>query len=158
MFCRSWRPNPTAGHNHAPGECRVCWKVCWSRPERGDRCEDCLWSLARHPSAAIRRQLVVEPDLPLDVLELLATDFDAAVQAHAIKVLDAFATGGPVLPADLLAEDRPRSPSAGFDFDDLDDGDEYDDDDEYDDELEPAGFGRWTAPVGGLPTGYDDRS
>lgn len=134
--------------------------MCWARPERGERCEDCLWALARHPSAAIRRQLVAEPDLPVDALELLATDFDATVQAHAVKALGSLATGGPVLPADLLADDRAGGGSAGgFDLGDFDyEEGYYEDRYEDDEDLEPVAFGRWAASDEPLPTGSGDRS
>lgn len=71
-----------------PGTCRVCWSVCWEKVAAGQvRCEDCTWALAQHPSSVIRRLLLDEPGLPVDVLELLATDFDAVVQTAAIDVL-----------------------------------------------------------------------
>jgi hypothetical protein len=90
MRCRSWRPTPRAGHDHAPGTCRVCWKTCWRKAASGSvRCPDCTFALAEHPSATIRRQLVAEPDLlPDDILELLETDFDASVQAAASAAME----------------------------------------------------------------------
>lgn len=108
MRCRSWKPLPAPGHDHPAGTCRTCWGVCWSTATHGMRCEDCLWALAQHPSVAVRRQLVAEDGLPFEVLELLATDFDATVQAAAGDKLEA--TSGLTEVPDLDDQADTRSP------------------------------------------------
>lgn len=91
MRCRSWRPVAVPGHSlgHEPGTCRVCWRPCFASTE-GDqiRCSTCLDMLAQHPDATIRRHLAREADLPEDIAELLATDFDAIVQNEAQRRLN----------------------------------------------------------------------
>lgn len=75
----------------------------------------------------IRRLLLDEPGLPVDVLELLATDFDAVVQTAAIDVLlrdhgldrsvdadDLYDADDDLDDDDLLADE----PADGFDVED----------------------------------------
>lgn len=88
MRCRSWRPIPTSGHDHAPGSCRVCWGICWSKVDEGVRCDTCLWALAQHPLSSVRRLLIAEGGLSVEVLELLVTDPDSDVSGSAQRLLD----------------------------------------------------------------------
>jgi len=80
---------PGHSHEHLPGRCRTCWRVCRHRLAPGQtRCDECAFALAEHPSATVRRALAQEPDLPQEVAELLATDFDATVAGAATERLD----------------------------------------------------------------------
>lgn len=90
--CRSWRPveDRPDGHSSShlppglPGGCRKCWRPCRNRVEDGQvRCTECAVMLAQHPNEQIRRMLLAEDDLPLDIIDLLRMDFSAAVSGPA---------------------------------------------------------------------------
>lgn len=90
--CRSWRSRLDTRHTalHPPGTCRACWRPCF-RPVEADQliCEDCLFELAEHRDPNVRLALLNE-DPPEEVVQLLATDLDPAVQrAAAFRLLDA---------------------------------------------------------------------
>jgi hypothetical protein len=52
------------------------------------RCGDCAWALAQHPDPRVRLALADAPGIPLDVLELLATDPDPLVADRAGRKAD----------------------------------------------------------------------
>ena len=84
--CRSWRPRTGTTHpqGHLPGGCRVCWRPCLHRVDSGEtRCVDCAWALAQHADPRVRLALADGTGVPLDVLELLATDPDPLVADRA---------------------------------------------------------------------------
>ena len=84
--CRSWRPRTGNTHppGHLPGGCRVCWRPCLRRVDSGEtRCVDCAWALAQHADPRVRLALADGTGVPLDVLELLATDPDPLVADRA---------------------------------------------------------------------------
>ncbi len=90
--CRSWRPREGTPHpaGHQPGKCRICWRPCFRpSPDGSDICPACLYELAEHPDAEVRAALL-DTDPPADVVELLSTDLDPAVQrAAAFRLKDA---------------------------------------------------------------------
>lgn len=74
--CTSWRYAAGTGHSgHLPGGCRDCWHPCRERvPRRGDRCAACLQALLICPDHRVRRALLQERDVPIEVLQALAQD------------------------------------------------------------------------------------
>lgn len=85
-----WRPVTGLSHEHVkhmPGFCRVCWKPCFQRPEQGLHCATCLPLLATHGNSSVRRELALEDEVPSEILELLASDLQAAVSLAAQRNL-----------------------------------------------------------------------
>jgi hypothetical protein len=75
--CHSWRPVVDTPHNpeHAPGECRACWRPCFRKTTDGAlRCDECTDALLTHHATTVRIALAGEPDIPLEELRVLATD------------------------------------------------------------------------------------
>lgn len=88
--CRSWRPRPATAHpaGHLPGRCRVCWRPCLNRVDRGEtRCGDCTWALSQHPDPRVRLALLASRRVPAEVLELLVTDPDPLVADRADRIV-----------------------------------------------------------------------
>lgn len=85
--CRSWRPvsRPGLGHlDHMPQDCDACWRPCTARVERrNQRCADCEAALRVHPNDRVRYELVREPGLSRETLEILSSDMDPQVRSGA---------------------------------------------------------------------------
>ncbi|MFE6966751.1 hypothetical protein ACFVAJ_16705 [Agromyces sp. NPDC057679] len=89
--CKSWRPKDHAKHQPPlkPGECRSCWTPCRNPVDRGTvRCADCLELLLSHPDSAVRRALINEEGVTLDILIRLAQDDEYAVALAAEGALE----------------------------------------------------------------------
>lgn len=77
--CRSWRYERVEGHEfsqHRPFECRKCWRPCRNLLEENEqvRCGECERALAAHPDLGIRRELLDEDHLSIEILKTLALD------------------------------------------------------------------------------------
>lgn len=90
--CRSWRflppTNPEHPLTHEPGSCRVCWRLCRARTDKGHpRCLECEKAFMQHPASAVRFSLAADHLTRPEVLSVLKLDRELVVGDRAEQTL-----------------------------------------------------------------------
>nr|WP_146081356.1 hypothetical protein [Pseudoclavibacter sp. RFBI5] len=100
--CTLWRYLPgKPGASTLPGKSAESWRPCREPVSAGiTACADCFEALIQHPDPQVRIAASAHPDVPADVLDVLALDGDQRVAIAADDALHRRTTTAATLTAD----------------------------------------------------------
>lgn len=87
--CTLWRYLPgKPGASTLPGTSAESWRPCREIvPNGAAGCGDCFEAIIQHPDPQVRIAAAAHPDVPADVLDVLALDGDQRVAIAAADVI-----------------------------------------------------------------------